>query len=80
MEINFRNWIKEVEICCSQVILLVLGEILTWALNYFGESNESVFLDFTSGLLLGLSVGMKLIGIILIYIVKSREKKWKRRF
>ena len=66
----------------SSVILLVLGEILSWALNYFEESNTSAFSDFTSGLLLGLSAGMKLIGIILIliYIVKSRGKKWKRRF
>ena len=61
----------------SSVILLVLGEILSWALNYFGASNTSAFSDFTSGLLLGLSAGMKLIGIILIliYIVKSRGKK-----
>ena len=61
----------------SSVILLVLGEILSWALNYFEESNTSAFFVFSSGLLLGLSAGMKLIGIILIliYIVKSRGKK-----
>lgn len=61
----------------SSVILIVLGEILSWALNYFESSNTSALSDFTSGLLLGLSVGMKLIGIILIliYIVKSRGKK-----
>lgn len=53
---------------------------INMSIKLFWESNESVFLDFTSGLLLGLSVGMKLIGIILIYIVKSRGKKWKRRF
>lgn len=50
------------------------------SIKLFWESNESVFLDFTSGLLLGLSVGMKLIGIILIYIVKSRGRNEKEDF
>ena len=64
----------------SSVILIVLGEILSYALNYFGVSGTSAFSDFTSGLLLGLSVGMKLIGIILIliYIARGRKEEEKK--
>ena len=57
----------------TSLILIVLGEILSWFLDL---SSGSDFSDFTSGLLLGLSVGMKLIGIILLVIsvVKYKEK------
>lgn len=57
----------------TSLILIVLGEILSWFLDL---SSGSDFSNFTSGLLLGLSVGMKLIGIILLVIsvVKYKEK------
>ena len=57
----------------TSLILIVLGEILSWFLDL---SSGSDFSEFTSGLLLGLSVGMKLIGIILlvILVVKYKEK------
>lgn len=57
----------------TSLILIVLGEILSWFLDL---SVGSDFSEFTSGLLLGLSVGMKLIGIILLVIsvVKYKEK------
>ena len=57
----------------TSIILIVLGEILSWFLDL---SSGSDFSEFTSGLLLGLSVGMKLIGIILLVIsvVKYKEK------
>ena len=57
----------------TSLILIVLGEILSWFLDLSGGSD---FSEFTSGLLLGLSVGMKLIGIILLVIsvVKYKEK------
>ncbi len=57
----------------TSLILIVLGEILSWIPDLSGGSN---FSEFTSGLLLGLSVGMKLIGIILliISITKYQEK------
>lgn len=57
----------------TSLILIVLGEILSWFLDL---SSGSDFSEFTSGLLLGLSVGMKLIGIILliISITKYQEK------
>ena len=56
----------------TSLILIVLGEILLWIPDLSGGSD---FSEFTSGLLLGLSVGMKLIGIILLVIsvVKYKE-------
>lgn len=41
--------------------LIILGEVL----GYFNSYFLSDFSDFTTGFLLGLSVGMKLVGIIL---------------
>lgn len=56
-------------------ILIILGEILSLALNYFASDATSNFSEFTSGILLGLSVGMKLIGIILILLVIIKYPK-----
>ncbi len=57
-------------------LLIILGEILSVALDFCGGSNGSTFSEFTTGVLLGLSVGMKLVGIILLifYIVKVSKK------
>ena len=55
--------------------LIILGELLSWALNYFASDATSNFSEFTSGVLLGLSVGMKLIGIILILLVIIKYPK-----
>ncbi len=55
--------------------LIILGELLSWALNYFASDATSNFSEFTSGILLGLSVGMKLIGIILILLVIIKYPK-----
>ena len=59
----------------ASAILIILGEILSWALNYFASDTTSNFGEFTSGILLGLSVGMKLIGIILILILIIKYPK-----
>lgn len=56
----------------TSLILIVLGEILSWFLDL---SSGSDFSEFTSGLLLGLSVGMKLIGIILLVISMAKYKE-----
>ncbi len=56
----------------TSLILIVLGEILSWFLDL---SDGSDFSEFTSGLLLGLSVGMKLIGIILLVISMAKYKE-----
>ena len=55
--------------------LIIIGELLSWALNYFASDATSNFSEFTSGILLGLSVGMKLIGIILILILIVKYPK-----
>ena len=55
--------------------LIIIGELLSWALNYFASDATSNFSEFTSGILLGLSVGMKLIGIILILLVIIKYPK-----
>ena len=49
--------------------LIIVGELLSWTQNYFASDATSNFSEFTSGVLLGLSVGMKLIGIILIILL-----------
>ena len=55
--------------------LIILGELLSWTQNYFASDVTSNFSEFTSGVLLGLSVGMKLIGIILILLVIIKYPK-----
>ena len=50
------------------IFLIVLGEILYSLLNYSNVNNTSNFWEFTTGLLLGLSVGMKLVGVVLLFI------------
>jgi hypothetical protein len=58
------------------IFLIVLGNILSLLNEYFTGNETTAFGDFTQGLLLGLSVGMNLIGIILIvvYVAKKGEK------
>lgn len=57
------------------LFLIVLGNILYWAHSFFDKQVASSFGDFGSGLLLGLSIGVNLIGIILavLYIKGSKE-------
>lgn len=59
----------------ASVLLIILGEILSWLLNCFGIIGTSAFSEFTSGVLLGLSVGMKLVGIILIIVFIVKKDK-----
>lgn len=61
--------------------LIIIGEILSWAVSYFSNNDISNFSEFTSGVLLGISIGIKLIGIVLliISIVKYSGKEiWKQ--
>ena len=66
-----------------RVIALIYGIILTTNSNlceylkkYFSSGEKSDFSEFSSGILLGLSVGMKIVGIILllISIIKYKGK------
>lgn len=45
--------------------LIILGNLLYLAYIYFTGNETSNFGDFSSGLLLGLSIGSNLVGIIL---------------
>ena len=59
------------------IILIILGNILYLSYIFFTGNETSSFGEFTKGLLLGLSVGTNLIGIILsiIYMVKDEKSK-----
>ena len=56
-------------------LLIVLGNILYFAYMFFGGNETSDFCDFSSGIILGLSIGCYLVGIILIVIYMSKNKK-----
>lgn len=64
-----RNMLKKLKV---SLILIVLGNVLYWILSILSNSNNSAFSEFTSGLLLGIAVGVNIIGILLLiyYIVK----------
>lgn len=57
-------------------LLIILGNLLYLAYTFLLVNEGSNFGDFTQGLLLGLSIGINLIGIILTayYISKNNEK------
>ena len=55
--------------------LIIIGEVLYWALYYFSSNDNSNFSEFTSGVLLGISVGMKVIGILLLLFFIVNYKK-----
>ena len=58
-------------------ILIALGNLLYLAYIFFCGNETSDFGNFSSGLLLGLSIGCNFIGIILTvaYITKSNKSK-----
>ena len=56
-------------------VLLILGEMLYWLLTYFFKNSTSNFSELTSGILLGLSDGMKIVGIILLLISLAKYSK-----
>ena len=60
----------------SGLTLIILGNLLYLAYIYFTGNETSNFGDFSSGLLLGLSIGSNLVGIVLTvsYISKNKEK------
>ena len=66
-----RNIMKNIKIGTT---LIIIGNILYITYIYFSKSGLSNFGDFFNGLLLGLSIGINLIGIILT--VASIAKKW----
>lgn len=65
-------------ICAKNIkigtLLIVLGNLLYLAFTVFSKDEISSFGQFTSGLLVGLSIGCNLVGIILLvaYIGKNK--------
>lgn len=61
------------------IFLMVLGSLLNLAYTAFSGNETSSFGDFSSGLLIGLSIGCSLVGIILMvsYMAKNKEKNKK---
>lgn len=60
------------------ISLVILGNILYLMYIFFG-SGDSSFGEFTSGLLLGLSIGINLVGIITIIIYASKENQSSKK-
>lgn len=54
--------------------LIVLGNLLYLAFTVFSKDEISSFGQFTSGLLVGLSIGCNLVGIILLVAYMSKNK------
>ena len=57
------------------IVLIILGNLLYLAYIYFSGNEMSNFSDYSSGLLLGLSIGCNFIGIIItiLYIFKINK-------
>lgn len=62
------------------LFLIILGNFLYLSYIYFSVNETSNFGQFISGLLLGLSIGTNLVGIIVtsIYISKNKELENKK--
>lgn len=58
------------------IILIILGNILYLSYICFSGNETSDFGNFSSGLLVGLSIGCNLVGIVLTvaYISKNKDK------
>ena len=59
----------------SGILLIILGNLLYLSYMFFSGNETSSFGEFSSGLLVGLSIGCNFIGIILttIYVSKNNE-------
>ena len=60
------------------ISLIILGNILYLSYILFTGNETSSFGEFTKGLLLGVSVGANLVGIILSIIYTAKEKNEKK--
>ena len=65
----------------TDISLIILGNLLYLAYMYFSSGKSSPFWDFSSGFLVGLSIGCNLIGIILTvrYIAKNNKNDYKEK-
>ena len=59
-------------------LLIILGNLLYLAFIFFSGNETSDLGKFSSGLLVGLSIGCNFIGIILIVAYMSKNSKEKK--
>lgn len=59
------------------IFLIILGNLLYLAFTIFTGNETSSFGEFSSGLLIGLSIGCNFIGIILLVAYMSKNSKEK---
>ena len=59
-------------------LLIILGNLLYLAFIFFSGNETSDFGKFSSGLLVGLSIGCNFIGIILLVAYMSKNSKEKK--
>lgn len=57
------------------IFLIILGNVLNLSYIYFCGNETSSFSEFSSGLLLGLSIGCNLLGIIITIVNLPKDKK-----
>lgn len=55
--------------------LIILGNILYLSYIFFCNNETSIIGDFSSGILLGLSIGINLVGVIFLAIHLSNKGK-----
>ena len=56
-------------------LLIILGNLLYLAFTFFTGNETSSFENFSSGLLVGLSIGCNFVGIILIVAYMAKKDK-----
>lgn len=57
------------------ILMIILGNILYLSYIFFCGNEMTSFSEFTSGFLLGLSIGINLLGIILLALYISKKIK-----
>ncbi len=57
------------------ILMIILGNVLYLVYTFFCGNETTPFDEFSSGLLLGLSIGINLIGIILVVLYISKNEK-----
>lgn len=58
------------------IYLIILGNLLYLTYIYFCKNQSGNFSDFSSGVLLGLSIGVNILGIIITVTYISKNNKW----
>ena len=59
------------------ILMMILGNVLFLSYIFFCGNETTPFGEFSSGLLLGLSIGINLTGIILLVLYVSKNEKNK---